>query len=601
MKSNLMAVASLVLVSALTGQAQTAASTGGSTSAKMSACKAHHHRPKAPTKPSVEMQIESLRQDMETQIQALKQQLADRDAQLRQMQQSAAQAQATAQQTQQAAQSPQQAQTENAQTVSSLQGAVADLKTTTQTSVARVQHQQAEINKAIAHPDELHFKGITLSPTGSFLAAETAYRNHATGGGLNTQLTGIPLENSAQAHLSEFVGTGRQSRLALLAQGKLDNMTLRGYYETDFLSAADTSNNNQSNSYSLRQRQVWAQAELNDGLTFTGGQMWSLATETKAGMTNRTEVLPQTIDPQYEAGFVWARQYSFRVTKNFHNRVWIGMSAENPQVTTIAGHGFSNNFLIGQAGNTGGLLNNRSNYAYNLAPDLIAKVVYQPTWGGHYELFGIGRFFRDRVYPNATATTPSSAGAYNDDTVGGGIGGGFRIPTFRKKVDLGLKGLWGDGVGRYGSSTLPDTTVHPDGQLALLHGFSTLASVEPHITSRLDMYFNYGGDYAYRRYFGGDSKAVGYGAPTFNNTGCAVEPVPGGSYVPGSQKNCTADTKDVQEGTVGYWYDFYKGPKGRLRQGFQYSYIVRNTWSGIGGAPKGVDDMFFTSFRYYLP
>ena len=31
-----------------------------------------------------------------------------------------------------------------------------------------------------------------------------------------------------------------------------------------------------SNSYVLRQRQIWAQAALNSGLTVTGGQMWSL-------------------------------------------------------------------------------------------------------------------------------------------------------------------------------------------------------------------------------------------------------------------------------------------------------------------------------------
>ena len=74
---------------------------------------------------------------------------------------------------------------------------------------------------------------------------------------------------------------------------------MTGYVETDFLSAGVTSNNNQSNSYTLRQRQVWGQAALNNGWSFTGGQMWSLVTETKMGEDNRTEALPMTIDPQY--------------------------------------------------------------------------------------------------------------------------------------------------------------------------------------------------------------------------------------------------------------------------------------------------------------
>src|SRR5581483_10960878 len=115
--------------------------------------------------------------------------------------------------------------------------------------------------------------------------------------------------------ISEFFGSGRQSRVSMLAEGRLANAKLSGYVEADFLSAAVTSNNNQSNSYSLRQRQAWGQAALDDGWSFTGGQMWSLVTETKHGVDNRTEALPMTIDAQYTVGFSWARQYGFRVAK----------------------------------------------------------------------------------------------------------------------------------------------------------------------------------------------------------------------------------------------------------------------------------------------
>ncbi len=106
---------------------------------------------------------------------------------------------------------------------------------------------------------------------------------------------------------------------------------------------------------------------------------------------------------------------------------------------------------------------------------------------------------------------------------------------------------------------------------------------------------------------------TGYGAPTNNNSGCHVEVAPvtssnGGGYAPGTAVNCSADNRNIQEGTFGYWYRFYKGPKGMLQQGFQYSYAVRHTWlgigdplSGLGGSPKAIDNMWFTSFRYYLP
>jgi hypothetical protein len=73
-------------------------------------------------------------------------------------------------------------------------------------------------------------------------------------------------------------------------------------------------------------------------------------------------------------------------------------------------------------------------------------------------------------------------------------------------------------------------------------------------------------------------------------------------YSPATPGSCSVNTKDSQEVTVGWWFDIYRGEFGRLRQGFQYSWAERNTWSGVNGlSPKGIDNMFFTSFRYYLP
>ena len=90
---------------------------------------------------------------------------------------------------------------------------------------------------------------------------------------------------------------------------------MTAYYEMDWLSSGTTSNNNQSNSYTVRQRQIWARAAFTTGCAMSGGQMWSLAAETSKGLDNGTETLPGTIDPQYTAGFVWERQYGFRVAQ----------------------------------------------------------------------------------------------------------------------------------------------------------------------------------------------------------------------------------------------------------------------------------------------
>jgi len=106
-------------------------------------------------------------------------------------------------------------------------------------------------------PLAIHYKGITITP-GGFLAAETVWRQHAEGADINTGLNSIPYSGSSQAHMAEFYGSGRQSRISMLAQGKLENMNLTGYVETDFLGVGTTSNNNESNSYVMRQRQAWA-------------------------------------------------------------------------------------------------------------------------------------------------------------------------------------------------------------------------------------------------------------------------------------------------------------------------------------------------------
>ncbi len=150
---------------------------------------------------------------------------------------------------------------------------------------------------------------------------------------MQTPFNSLTVPGASNSSISEFFGSGRQSRVSMLAQGQLANVKLSGYYEADFLSAGITSNNNESNSYTLRQRQVWAQAAFNNGWTVTGGQMWSLVTETKHGVDNRTEAIPMTIDPQYTVGFSWARQYGLRLAKNFNNKFWFAVSMENAQAT----------------------------------------------------------------------------------------------------------------------------------------------------------------------------------------------------------------------------------------------------------------------------
>jgi TolA-binding protein len=540
------------------------------------------------------------------QIQQLQQQVQNRDQAIQTLQQQVIQAQAAAQEAQQTANAANKGEIPENAEIGTLQHDVADLKMVSGNTVNELQETQKRV-AGLESPLAIHYKGVTLTP-GGFLAAETVWRQRAAISDINTPFNSIPFSAAGQARQGEFYGSGRQSRASMLAQGKLASVNATGYYEADFLSAGVTSNNNQSNSYTFRQRQMWGQAGFSDGWTFTGGQMWSLVTETKVGLDNRTEATPLTIDAQYQVGFSWARQYGFRVTKNFQNKAWIGFSVENaltlitvsgaPSVT--CGTTTCGNFLLGGPGTGGGLYNLNANYSSNVSPDLIVKAAFQPGWG-HYEIYAVGSLFRERIYPNALNTPPSAAGAYNNNTLGGGFGANARWLMAQKKVEFGLHYLGGNGVGRYGTSTLPDVTVYGNGSEHLVRSYQGLASLEYHVP-KWDFYFYGGGEYAGRQSSFFKGKPAGYGSPFFVNTGCGTEVLPGtGGFLPGGLSSCAGNTRAVIEGTSGFWYKPYNGPKGRFQIGLQYSYVTRDAWSGIGGQPEAIDNMFLTSFRYYLP
>lgn len=577
---------------------------------------ARRKAPAKPAGPTTADQIKELRDmlsSQQQQIQQLQSQLAARDQAVRQAQQAATDANSRVADAASKA-SDAQATANDAKTqAASLTDTVSGLKANNQNLTETIQSEQKRVTDEISNPAAIHFKGITMSFTGSFLAGETVWRDRGMAADINSQLTGTPFGGAPNASLSEFNASGRQSRLAILAEGKLSsNWTGRGYYEGDFLSAGVTSNSNQSNSYTFRQRQVFAQAESASGWTLTGGQMWSLITETRSGLSNRSEVLPQTIDAQYTAGFSWERQYGFRVTKAFSKKFYLGASLEMAQTLNVGG-GVSGTFNFQQAGNTGGLLNNggntaQQNYSYNYLPDFIFKAAFEPGFG-HYEVFGLVRGFRDRVFPNATAanagTAASGVGAFNYTTTAGGIGGNARFPIIPKKLDLGFHILAGDGVGRYGDATLSDVTTRLDGTLAPIRGGSALAGLELHATPKLEVYAYYGGDYLERQLYNAAGSA-GYGRTSVATFGCNVATIAAAGNVPPvssttNPANCGPDTRDISEFSTGYWFDFYRGAHGRLRQGFQYSFLNKQTWRGNGGSPTANDNMVFTSFRYYLP
>jgi hypothetical protein len=649
----------------------------------------------APAKSNAEIaaEMEELRQALQTQqeqLQLLKEELAKRDRQIEEAREAAASANSKATEANVKANEAAATSAEVKTTTSELNTSVANLAANNASSSSAA--ASASGSSAVATPGQnqdekgpltIRFKGVSITP-GGFIAAETVDRQHGMSDDINTQFNSIPYGGNSAGKLSELNMTARQSRLSLKADSTVGTTALTGYYEADWLGTGVTSNNRQSNSYVFRQRQLWGRAKFENGWAFSGGQMWSLVTEDKKGIDNLQEWIPQTIDPQYVVGFNWERQYGARVVKSFGDKFAIALAAENPEVTGAGGRGFSTytsttatgvvttyqNGFVFSPGAAGGLQNafDTTGYSLNLTPDFIVKAALDPGFG-HYEVFGLVSTYQNRAYPCAvqgttagnfptpatpvelscgltTALTPSVAGAYNNTTVGGAVGGSIAIPIH--KVDVGLKAFYGDGEGRYGSAQLPEFTLRPDGTMSLIHGGSWLGRIEWHVTPKLDLYGYLGGEYAARAaYSGYQSVKVtatpaipgcgavgqqpcagggiqpgypaltttsitlngigGYGSPFANNTGCSTETLPSATGTPGTGGTCAGDTRYIMEGTLGFWHKLYQGEKGRVQWGFQYSYLYRTGWSGsnntaaAGVGPHAVNNMFFTSFRYYLP
>jgi hypothetical protein len=570
---------------------------------------------KAPAESATEREIRELREEMQnqqSQINSLKSQIADRDAKLAATQQAAQSAEATATQASAKIDTVSSSVASNTDAVNTLNGTVTDLKNNNIGLAQTLSDTKKDLTAAIESPTTLHYKGVTITPI-AFFAFEGVYRSRALNADINTPFNTTPYPGAGQAKTSELNFSGRPTRLGALVEGNTGPFKLSGYFETDFQSAGATSNDNQSNSYTLRQRQAWGQVAKNSGLTITGGQMWSLVTETKVSTNNRTENTPLVVDHQYQVGFSWARQGAIRVQQK-SGPFTIAGSIEQPEIIYSATNANAN-FFIGNAGAGGGLYNTLANYSSNVAPDVIVKATYDPKMGGHYEIGGLASWFRSRYYPGQTNATPTAAGAQNDTKAGGGFFANARYPV-KKYADLGFHVLGGSGVGRYGTTGLPDVTVHPNGTLAPIKAWQSLASLEFHPTPRLDLFGYAGGEYAQRTVYlsslgSSAGKLIGYAPPTSSNAGCGVETLPtsagngfagGPPYNPGTPANCLGATRVIMEGTAGFIFRAYNNPKyGRLQYEVQYSYLTRTGWAGVGGSPKATNNMVFTSMRYYIP
>jgi hypothetical protein len=456
---------------------------------------------------------------------------------------------------------------------------------------------------------------------GGFLAAESVWRQHNMVNDIGTAFATTPYPFSPLYNEHEFHGTARQSRISLLVEGNIDPyQKLTGFYESDFLGVGNTSNYNQSNSWAPRLRHAYFTYDNTGwggwGFHILAGQTWSLATQNQVDMTPRKENIPLTIDANYVVGFNYIRQWQIRGVVDVAPGIALGVSAENPAAivgasTATAPLGVGGAFASGGIVNgtvvnfvntgAGGDFLQNVNVTPDQAPDIIEKAAFDPGWG-HYEIYGLQRFFSDNTLRCAVGacvagSTTMVGTADNKTTFGAGMGGSVLLPLIPKYLEFTANGLYGRGVGRYGAGQLPDVTIAADGSLSLVTGWSAMVGLIGHPWEGLDLYVYAGQEEVAANFFNIGTTLFGLGNPGFSNATCLVTtPF---SFSGGTPTDCIANNKRLSEITAGFWQSVYKGDYGRVTFGAQYEYIKRKSFVGIGGDVSTDNNVVMTSVRYY--
>ncbi len=457
----------------------------------------------------------------------------------------------------------------------------------------------AAVEAAKPKTDRIAYKGLSIV-LGGYLDMTSIYRSRNELADDTSTFSKIPWANNPLNHQNEGRLSGRGSRVSLRADADVSKtIHVTGYGEIDFLAAAQTANNNETSSYNPRIRQGWLNVDWSDlGLNLTAGEGWSLATLNKTGIKPLTEAIPDVLEYSYMPGFVYARQAELRVAKRFDSGLTLAAALENP-ATLVGGTAptkdASGNPLTIAISTAGGTAFNSANlYTYHSTPDVILKAAYDAKLDAarnlHVEAFYLDRQFKDQVTTNATLAT---AALSSKSSSGGSFGVGVYTNLVPKVLDLQADLITGEGVGRYGASTLSDATYANDGSLKPLKETAWMVGLTWHATPTWDIYA-YDGAERLNANAGTDGagKAFGYGNALFNNAQC-------GSIAPIAGAACTANVKDVTQSSIGFWHKLYVGNFGRVQYGATYTYTKQSAFAGIGGAPSVDENIIMTSVRYY--
>ncbi len=437
-------------------------------------------------------------------------------------------------------------------------------------------------------PLQLHIGTASITPVG-FMDFSSVFRTHAAGGSIGTSFASIPYGSSVyQNNLSEVRLSMQNSRIGFRVDADVKGAHVIGYMEADFLGNNPTNVAVTSNSNTLRSRLYWVDV-ARGSWELLGGQTWSLITPSRYGISPLPADLffaGQLVDVNYNVGLFWGRIPELRLVYHHpSNKVAFAVALDNPD-QYAGGSAGGPLITLPSALNTSSAYQGELDYngnglnAPNVAPDVIAKLAFDPSKRVHLDIGGVERDFK--LYnPGAAAT--SSAPAIPSHTYSATGGGGFL--NFEVEPIKGFRLLthnfWSDGGGRYIFGQAPDLIAHADGSISLIHASSTVSGLE--FTHKTTMIYAYYGGLLVGRNVAVDSngKLIGYGYSGAPNT----------------------QNRTIQEPTFGFNQTIWKDAKwGAVNFMGQYSHLTRDPWYVAAGQPANASlNMVFFNLRYTLP
>ena len=265
-------------------------------------------------------------------------------------------------------------------------------------------------------PLQIHIGDATITPV-AFMDFTSVYRDHATNGSIGTNFGNIPYASSTAyaPNLSEFRLSSENSRLGLRVDADVHGAHVIGYMEADFHGYNVTNASIVTNSNTLRERVYWV--DVNTGkFEILGGQTWSLITPGRKGISGIPGDIfySQDIDLNYQLGLFFGRIPELRFVYHPSKKVAFAIALDSPE-QYAGGYGGSASIVLPSALNTSstylGELDNGSGNTLStptVAPDIIAKLAFDPNKRVHFEIGGIERNFK--VYnPGAAASGATAA------------------------------------------------------------------------------------------------------------------------------------------------------------------------------------------------